>query len=69
MTASMTINDSSAKEIAMKFLQQQHGVYNIKVTGLENGIWVVEAETSSSSGERVRKLRIDGKTGKIISLE
>ena len=65
----MGIDNKKVEEIARNFLQQQHGVYNIKVTGLENGIWVVEAETSSSSGERVRKLRIDGKTGKIISLE
>jgi len=63
------IDNKKVEEITRNFLQQQHGVYNIKVTGLENGIWVVEAETSSSSGERVRKLRIDGKTGKIISLE
>ncbi len=65
----MEIDNKKVEEITRNFLQQQHGVYNIKVTGLENGIWVVEAETSSSSGERVRKLRIDGKTGKIISLE
>jgi len=63
------IDNKKVEEITRNFLQQQHGVYNIKVTGLENGIWVVEADTSSSSGERVRKLRIDGKTGKIISLE
>ena len=65
----MGIDNKKVEEITRNFLQQQHAVYNIKVTGLENGIWVVEAETSSSSGERVRKLRIDGKTGKIISLE
>ncbi|OLB90832.1 MAG: hypothetical protein AUH25_03920 [Thaumarchaeota archaeon 13_1_40CM_38_12] len=65
----MEIDNKKVEEITRNFLQQQHGVYNIKVTGLENGIWVVEADTSSSSGERVRKLRIDGKTGKIISLE
>ena len=65
----MGIDNKKVEEITRNFLQQQHGVYNIKVTGLENGIWVVEADTSSSSGERVRKLRIDGKTGKIISLE
>ncbi|TLY07960.1 MAG: hypothetical protein E6K83_04345 [Thaumarchaeota archaeon] len=65
----MGIDNKKVEEITRNFLQQQHGVYNIKVAGLENGIWVVEAETSSSSGERVRKLRIDGKTGKIISLE
>jgi len=63
------IDNKKVEEITRNFLQQQHGVYNIKVMGLENGIWVVEADTSSSSGERVRKLRIDGKTGKIISLE
>ena len=62
-------NKKTVEQITRNFLQQQHAVYNIKVTGLENGIWVVEAETSSSSGERVRKLRIDGKTGKIISME
>ena len=65
----MEIDNKKVEEITRNFLQQQHGVYNIKVMGLENGIWVVEADTSSSSGERVRKLRIDGKTGKIISLE
>ena len=65
----MEIDNKKVEAITRNFLQQQHAVYNIKVTGLENGIWVVEAETSSSSGERVRKLRIDGKTGKIISLE
>ena len=65
----MGIDNKKVEEITRKFLQQHHNVCNIKVTGPENGIWVVEAETRSSSGERARKLRVDGKTGNIISLE
>jgi hypothetical protein len=65
----LDMNDRQAEEIARNFLSQHHDVHNIKVVGSKNGIWSVEAEVYSSSGECVRKLRIDGKTRKIISVE
>ena len=57
------------RHIVIKFLQQQHEVYEIKVVGFENGIWLVEAEVHSSSGYNIRKIRVHGKTGKIVSVE
>ena len=65
----MGIDNKKVEEIARNFLQQHHDVKNIKVAGIKNGIWFVEWETRSSSGERARKLRIDGETGEIISVE
>ena len=56
-----------AEEIARNFLQQHYSVHGIK-TILENGVWLVEAETSGHD-ESLKKLRIDSKTGKIISVE
>ena len=57
------------EDITRDFLQQTHEVRDIKVKGFENGIWFVEGKAHSSSGEHVKKLRIDGKTGNIISVE
>jgi len=65
----MVIDRMKVGEITIKFLQQQHNVHNIKVVGFENEIWLVEAGVHSSSGPSVRKIRVDGKTGKIISVE
>jgi len=65
----MEIDNKKVEELARNFLQQHHDVKNIKVVGIKNGIWFVEGETRSSSGERVRKLKIDGETGEIISVE
>jgi len=65
----MGIDREKVGEITIKFLQQQHEVYEIKVVGFENGIWLVEGEISSSSGKRIRKLKIDDKTGMIIDVE
>ena len=55
------------EEITRNFLQQNYSVYGIK-TVLENGVWLVEAETSGHD-QSFKKLRIDAKTGKIISVE
>ena len=65
----MEIDNKKVEELARNFLQQHHDVKNIKVVDIKNGIFLVEAETRSSSGERVRKLKIDGETGEIISVE
>jgi len=63
-------NDGNkVEEIARSFLQQHHEVRNVRVTGFENGIWSVDAEVHSSSGHSVKKLSIDDKTGKIISVD
>ena len=63
------VDNKKVEEITRNFLQQHHDVHNIKIAGFENGIWFVKAAVHSSSGERVRKLGIDGKTGNIISVE
>ena len=65
----MAINRERVEDIARNFLQQHHEVYNIKVGGFKNGIWSAEAKVSSSAGDRVRKVRVDDKTGEIISVE
>jgi len=58
-----------AKEIARRYLEQQHSVHNVQVVSRENGIWLVKAKTHSASGESVKKVGIDTKSGRIISLE
>ena len=65
----MGFGRKKVKEITLNYLQQTHEVHNIIVKGFENGIWFVEGKAHSSSGEHVKKLRIDGKTGNIISVE
>ena len=57
------------EEIARKFLQQHGDVFNVKVYDFENGVWTAEAEVSSMSGERLRKVKVSDKTGEIISVE
>ena len=57
------------EQITRDFLQQQHGVYKINVVDIKNGTWLVEAEVHSSSGYSIRKVRVDHKTGKIVSVE
>ena len=56
-----------AEQIARNFLQQYHSIFYIK-TNFENGIWLIEAKVSAF-GERIKKLRIDDKTGVIIAGE
>jgi hypothetical protein len=65
----MGIDIKKVGEITINFLQQQHNVHNIKVVGVKNEIWFVEARVHSSSGPSVRKIQVDGKTGKIISVD
>ncbi len=63
------VDKQRATEIARTYLEQQHSVHNVEVISLEKGIWVVKAETHSASGESVKKVGIDTKSGRIISLE
>lgn len=65
MTASMTINDSSAKEIAMNFLQQHYSIIGVKNAILKDGVWRVEVEVSSF-GVYVKTVWISPKTGTIL---
>ena len=66
----MGIKSKHVEEIARNFLQQHHEIRNIKVEGTKNGIWFVETEIHSlSGGGGVKKIKIDGKTGNIISVE
>ena len=63
------LDEPKIEKIAVRFFEQHHDVHNVKVIGFENGIWLVEGEISSSSGKRIRKLKIDDKTGMIIDVE
>jgi len=65
----MGIDRKKVGELTINFLQQHHNVHNVKVVNFENEIWLVEARVHSSSGPSVRKIRVDGETGKIISVE
>ena len=56
-----------AKQIATNFLQQHHSVLDTKAS-FENKSWLVETRTSIFN-KSVKKLRIDPKTEKIISIE
>ena len=65
----MAIDRERVEDIARNFLQQHGNVFNVKVHDFENGVWSAEAEVSSMSGERVRKVKVSDKTGEIISVE
>jgi hypothetical protein len=58
-----------AEQIARSFFEQQHDVHKTKAVSFRRGIWLVEGEVSSGLGERIKKLRIDAKTGKIIDVK
>ncbi|TLX82727.1 MAG: hypothetical protein E6K98_05585 [Thaumarchaeota archaeon] len=68
MTLQKKIDSYTAEEIARTFLAQYHSVFGTK-TRFEDGIWLVEAKTLSSSGASVKKVRIESKTGRIIKVE
>ena len=57
------------REIARNYLQQTHEVRNIRVVGIEDGVWLAKAHVHSSSGEYVRKIRVNGETGIILAVE
>jgi hypothetical protein len=57
------------EQIARNFLAQLHDVHDTRAVRIKNGIWVVEGDVSSGYGERIKKVRIDDKTGKIIDIK
>ncbi|TLY06745.1 MAG: hypothetical protein E6K83_07860 [Thaumarchaeota archaeon] len=62
-------NKKTVEQITRNFLQQHGDVFNVKVYDFENGVWTAEAEVSSMSGERLRKVKVSDKTGENISVE
>ncbi|MFI5405560.1 MAG: hypothetical protein ACHQ1D_03490 [Nitrososphaerales archaeon] len=60
------IDSDKAKEIAIKYLEQHHSVIEATQAVLKDDIWSVTVSTSSF-GEQARKIRIDAKTGRILS--
>jgi uncharacterized membrane protein YkoI len=65
ITMSHKIDSDKAKEIATRFLEQHYSILEVKQAVLEDEIWTVTV-TLSSSDDKIRKVRIDAKTGKII---
>jgi len=63
---SININSNKAKGIAEIFIEQHYSILEIKEPALEDGVWVVQALVSAF-GEQPRTIRIDAKTGRIIS--
>ena len=61
------VNAKRVEQIAVNCLQQHHSVLNTNVS-IANETWLVEARTSLFN-RSVKKLRIDAKTEKIISIE
>ena len=62
---SVSIDSNKANEITTRFLEQHHTIIEIVQTILQDDIWTVTV-LLSSSGDKIRKVRIDAKTGKII---
>ena len=60
------IDSEKAKEIAIRYLEQHHSVIDAKEAVLKEDVWTVMVSTSSF-GEQARKIRIDAKTGRILS--
>ena len=63
------MNRKMVRVIARNYLQQTHEVNNIKVVGCDDGVWLAKADVHSSSGECVRKIKVSGETGIILSVE
>lgn len=61
-----TITAKIAEKAAENFLQQHHSILEIKEVALKNGMWEVTVLTSAF-GERVKKVMIDAKTGRIVN--
>jgi len=64
-TVSVSIDSNKAKETATRFLEQHYSVLEIKQTILQDDIWTVTV-LFSLSDDRIRKVLIDAKTGRII---
>jgi uncharacterized membrane protein YkoI len=60
------INSQRAEIIAGRLLQQNYSVFDLESI-LEDGVWVVKAKTSSFN-QRDKQVRIDARTGEIISV-
>ena len=65
----MLMDRKMIKELTRNYLEQTHEVRNIKVVGLKDGVWLAKADVHSSSGDCVRKLRVNSETGIILSVE
>ena len=65
----MLTDRKMVKEITRNYLQQTHEVRNIRVVGFKDGVWLAKANVHSSSGECVRKIKVSGETGIILSVE
>ena len=65
----MGMDRKIVREIARNYLQQTHEVRNIRVVRSKDGVWLAKADVHSSSGECVRKLKVNGETGLILSVE
>jgi uncharacterized membrane protein YkoI len=66
--SSHDISNFRAKEIAKNFLEQHHSGVAVNSIEHEDGVWTVKA-TVFSYGKRDKKVRIDGNSGRILSVE
>lgn len=60
------IDSKKAKDIAIRYLEQHHSVIEATDAILKDSVWTVTVLTSSF-GKQTRKIRIDAKTGRILS--
>ena len=65
----MLMNRKMVKELTRNYLEQTHEVRNIRVVRSEDGVWLAKADVHSSSGNCIRKLKVSGETGIILSVE
>jgi uncharacterized membrane protein YkoI len=61
------IDAQRAKEIAKEFLQQHHSTFDFESIQ-KDGVWLVKVRTSLFD-DIIKQVRIDAKTGRIISVE
>ena len=65
----MLMDRKMVKELTRNYLEQTHEVRNIRVVRSKDGVWLAKADVHSSSGDCVRKLKVSGETGIILSVE
>ena len=63
------LDSIKAREIAMRFLQQNHSVHRVENAILEDGSWQVKADVTSFGIRHIKRVKIDDASGRIISIE
>ncbi|MGI0087080.1 MAG: hypothetical protein ACREBI_03850 [Nitrosotalea sp.] len=60
------VDSAQVKEMVRSFLAQGNVVYDVRVLTLEDHIWTAEAEVSLYGITRIKRVKVDAETGRIL---